>query len=447
MKNLFILFLLLTVINLKDQFLPGSRIHQNLDKAWKFLNEDIIGGERDGLDDLKWRNLDLPHDWSVEGEFDKNATCTGTGGYLPTGIGWYRKSIIIPAENIGKKVFLQFDGVHMYSDVWVNEKHIGRYPYGYATFYYNITQFIKFSYTETNSIAVRVVNSAQPSSRWYNGAGINRHVWLTITSPLHIEKCGVTLTTPVVNKQEAEMDVKTNITVGRYPETVWSCWELDTSKNILISKIATLVTMVVNNKGSVVGEARITFKMQNFTRRTIQQKIIINSPELWSPESPYLYKVHSVLSINNKVVDENINPLGFRKLEFNPSKGLLVNNEPVKLKGVCLHHDAGILGSAVPEKIWILKLKLLKEMGCNAIRTSHCPFNPEFYDICDSLGLFVFNEAFDEWNKSWDLGQSESPAGKAGNGYHKYFTQWFETDLRNFIRRDKNRLKEIKLII
>lgn len=438
MKSLLIFFFVFLTIQLKSQFTSDIRKIECIDLEWKFLNIDVFNGEKINFDDSEWRTLNLPHDWSVEGVFDNNAPSTGTGGYLPTGIGWYRKKLTIPESFKDKKVFLQFDGVYMNSDVWINEHHLGRYPYGYATFYYDVTQYVKFSDSGTNTISVRVDNSLQPSSRWYNGAGIYRHVWLIVTSPLHIEQWGVTITTPKVTPDEAEVDIKTGVTVGRYPETIWSCWELDTTKNTYIKKTATLITKIIDGKGNVVGEARDSIDMPNFTRHLFEQKIFINSPNLWSPESPWLYKVHSMVSVDNKIVDNVLNPLGIRKLEYNNSKGFLLNDIQIKMKGVCLHHDAGLFGSAVPEKIWIRKLKTLKEMGCNAVRTSHCPFNPEFYDLCDSMGILVLNEAFDEWNKSWDLGQSESPAGKSENGYHKYFRQWFETDLRNFIRRDKN---------
>lgn len=433
-KNVVLLFIIFSLSTFL-QAQPKGRQILKLNEDWKFNLDDQHGFESQSFDDQQWRDINLPHDWSIEGEFDQNALSQGS---LPTGIGWYRKKFSLPATEKNQKVLIQFDGVYMNSDVWVNGHHLGRYPYGYATFVYDITQFVQFSDTAQNLVVVRVDNSLQPSSRWYTGSGIYRNVWLIVTGQVHIDQWGVTLTTPNLSKNSAEIDIQTKIIANKYPETVYCWWEVDTTKNHMVSKDVTLVTQIIDKNGTRIGEASSVARLANYTDQLIGQKITISEPKLWAPETPYMYKVHSMVYVDGQLTDDVYNPLGIRKIEYTAKEGMTINGQSYKMKGVCLHHDAGAVGAAVPAELWRQRLLQLKQMGCNAVRTSHCPFDPVFYDLCDSIGFMVLNEAFDEWTKGWELGQSESPTGKIEYGYHKYFPQWFETDLRNFIRRDKN---------
>ncbi len=414
---------------------PDGRRTIRFNDGWKFKLDDQHGFESQLYNDGDWRDVKLPHDWSIGGEFDKDALGQG---YLPTGIGWYRKKFTLPESDRNEKVFIQFDGVYMNSEVWVNGHLLGRYPYGYSTFVYDITEFVKFSDTIQNLVAVKVDNSLQPSSRWYSGSGIYRNVWLILTGQVHVGQWGVTLTSEQLSENRAGIDISTKIIANKYPETVYCWWDWDTTRRNMVAKEVTLVTQILDKNGEVVGKASSISKMENFSEITIGQNINIDNPELWTPETPFMYRVHSMIYVNGKLTDDLYNPLGIRYIEYSADNGMTINGRPYKMKGVCLHHDGGAVGAAVPVELWRQRLLLLREAGCNAIRTSHNPADPVFYDLCDSLGFLVLNEAFDEWTRSWELGQGESPTGKIEYGYHKYFSQWFETDLRNFIRRDKN---------
>jgi beta-galactosidase len=431
-KVLFILFIY--SLSLNAQINLNYREKLNIDFGWKFYLGDVIDGSKISYNDNSWRTLNLPHDWSIEGEFNKNNPGGGATAYLPTGIGWYRKILSLPETIKNKKAIIQFDGVFMNSDVWVNEHFIGRYPNGFNSFYYDISDFIQ---PGNNTIAVRVDNSNQPASRWYTGSGIYRHVWLTITDPLHIEQWGTTITTPEVTNESATINISTRIRVGAYPETKWFFFDMDTSKFKFISKICKLTTKIFDDQNNFVGQTTTEVTIPNFTKLEVKQEIKIKNPNLWSTTTPRLYKAYSVLEADSKALDDYITSFGIRKFTFDPIKGFMINDKPMKVKGVCIHQDAGPLGSVIPKKIWVRKLQILKEMGCNGIR-NHCANSPEFLDVCDSLGFMVLNDAFDEWSENWERTFSESSRGKVEYGYNKYFDQWCETDLRNFIRRDRN---------
>jgi beta-galactosidase len=406
MKKLSILlFILLTGGSLFAKTPKPARYHLLMDHNWRFFLGDDKGASESAYNDAGWRLLDVPHDWSIEGKFSKDAPTAGGGGYLPTGIGWYRKTFTLPASVRGKQVSIQFDGVYMNSEVWINGHHLGKRPNGYISFVYDLTPFLVKG---SNVIAVRVDNSEQPNSRWYSGSGIYRHVWLNITSPLHVAQWGTYITTPQVSAASASVSVDTKIENK----------EATTGDAVLISA-------VTDENGHEVASGKATLTAD--TVQHLQQSLTVTSPELWSVDAPHMYTLHSSIVSGKKVIDEYDSPFGIRTLEYSSTKGFLLNGQRVKMDGVCLHHDGGLVGAAVPIKIWKTRLKLLKEMGCNAIRTSHNPVAPEFLDLCDKMGFLVMDEAFDAWETK-----------KVINDYHLYFDEWWQRDVTDQVHRDRN---------
>ena len=378
-----------------------------MDFNWKFQLGDQRGAEQTSFDDGNWRVLNLPHDWSIEGEYNKDEPTGGSGGYLPTGIGWYRRHFQMTKDDLAKHIWIEFDGVYMNSDVWLNGHHLGNYPYGYSSFYYELSPYLVEG---ENIIAVRVDNSKQPNTRWYSGSGIYRHVWLVKTNPLHIAHWGIYAFTPAVSTESATMNISTKIE----------------NKNKSLKK-GKLQSVLIDNKGKEIAQTETDFSIEGKESSEITQQIKVDSPELWSLEVPYMYKLRSIIYDGNKKIDEVTTEVGIRKIEFDVDKGFFLNEKHVKMNGVCLHHDGGCVGAAVPEAVWERRLKKLKEMGCNAIRTSHNPPAPEFLDLCDRMGFLVMDEAFDEWKY-----------GKRKYGYYEYFDEWAERDLTAMIHRDRN---------
>jgi len=413
------------------------RIKSKLNSEWKFILDDKSGFESADFNDSSWRSLDLPHDWSIEGQFNAKNTAGGQGAFLPCGIGWYRKSFILPDSMKNKRVVIQFDGVYMNSKVYINGHFLGQYPYGYSTFQYDLTGYIQFS--EENTIAVRVDNSLEPSSRWYSGSGIYRNVWLIATNPVHFDNySGVFASYPEVSKENALIKVQYKIIANAFPETDFQWWRRNTASNKRITKVATITSSVFDGKGKLVSKAVTKENISDFNEYTFLQTIALKNPKLWSATDPETYTLKSTLEYDGQVMDDYSTTIGIRKIEFTPEKGMAVNGIPEKLKGVCLHQDAGSLGTAVPVEVWHERLKKLKSMGCNAIRPGHHPFAPEFYALCDTMGFYVMDEAFDEWNKGYTWGSTENTYGKVPYGYHLYFDQWAETDLKAMILRDRN---------
>jgi len=404
---------------------------------WKFALDDKAGFEATGFDDAAWRSLDLPHDWGVEGQFDAKNPATGLGAFLPCGIGWYRKSFVLPDSLKAKRVVIQFDGVYMNSKVYLNGHFLGQYPYGYTTFQIDLTAHLQFG--KPNVLAVRVDNSLQPSSRWYSGSGIYRNVWLMTTNQVHFDNAaGVFVSYPAVNKDNAELKIQYKICANAFPTSDFQWWRRNISSNVRVTKVATISSFLFDAKGKMVAKGSTTQNIGDFADTTFAQTIALKNPSLWSATHPVTYTLKTTLEYDGKVMDDYSTKIGIRSIEFTPEKGMLVNGIQEKIKGVCLHQDAGSLGVAVPIGVWEQRLLKLKEMGANAVRLSHHPFAPEFYDLCDSLGLYVMDEAFDEWNKGYNWGTTENTYGKIDYGYHLYFNQWAETDLRAMIRRDRN---------
>ncbi len=395
----------------------SSRQRISFDLDWRFHLGDSPGADAPAFADLTWRELDLPHDWSIEGPYDEHAPTGGSGGYLPTGVGWYRKTFTLP-ENVRDQVAtLEFDGVYQHSTVWINGHELGTRPYGYSTFSYELTSWLNFG-SAPNVIAVRVDNSPQPNSRWYSGSGIYRHTWLTLTDQVHIATYGVFVTTSDVSTDKATVRVQTHLRNSRATAVRF---ELRTQ--ILNAAGQAPAQQVDINPSEKASDVRSGAELDSETT------LIVHSPQLWSPASPTLYLARTELLVDGAVVDSVDTRFGIRRIDYDVNRGLLLNGTPVKLRGMCIHHDGGAVGAAVPEAVLERRLRLLQEMGCNAIRCSHNPMAPEFYDLCDRLGLLVMNEAFDEWT-------IRKPQIKFG--YSDVFSEWFERDLVDFIHRDRN---------
>ncbi|HXI34661.1 MAG TPA: glycoside hydrolase family 2 TIM barrel-domain containing protein, partial [Gemmatimonadales bacterium] len=370
----------------------AQRQRLSMDPGWHFTLGDPKGAEQAGFDDRAWRRLDLPHDWSIEGTPSQDAPAGGRGGYFPTGIGWYRKAFRMPPGAAGHAAWLEFDGVYMNSDVWINGVHLGKRPYGYISFAYDITQHLVAG---VNVVAVRVDNSLQPNSRWYSGSGIYRHVWLEIVDPLHVAHWGTYVTTPTADSTGATVVIHTRVDNDRRA-----------------ARGGVLRTTILDPEGRQVALTDATFSLATGANTEIEHRLQVKAPRLWSVQTPTLYTVRSEVLANGRVVDVVTTSFGIRSIAYDKDKGFLLNGVRVKMRGVNLHHDAGALGAAVPERVWERRLQLLKAMGANAIRTSHNPPAPEFLDLCDRLGFLVMAEAFDEWT-----------FGKVPEGYHKYFAE------------------------
>ena len=380
----------------------------SFDRGWKFHQGDASGAEQLGYDDAGWRRLDLPHDWSIEGPFDQNHPCGGGGGYLPGGVGWYRKVFRLPPTATGSTVWIEFDGVYKNADVYLNGHHLGFHPYGYTSFHYDLTPYLNRD--GTNILAVCVDDSTQPDARWYTGAGIYRHVWLSAMAPLHVAHWGTFALTHQITAEFARLEVLTRV-----------------QNETAVEKLCTLVTRIVDPEGNTVAEHQAVHPIAASGEHTFAQRLFVEQPRLWSVEDPYLYTVCNVVKEGNEEVDDDRVPLGIRDIRFDADRGFFLNGKQVKLNGVCLHHDGGCVGAAVPERVWERRLKLLKAMGCNAIRSSHYPPAPEFLDLCDRMGFLVMDESFDEWKR-----------GKFLYGYHDYYDEWAAEDMRSMLRRDRN---------
>jgi beta-galactosidase len=379
-----------------------------MDYGWRFTTGDATGAAAAAFDDASWRSVDLPHDWSIEGPYDSAATTTGRGGYLPTGIGWYRRTFTVPRAWRGREVTVAFDGVYQNSDVWINGHHLGHRPNGYVSFHYDLTPYLVQG---ENVVAVRVDNSHQPNSRWYSGSGIYRHVWLTVTDPMHVTRWGTYVTTPEVDSAMALVAVRTTIVNGGTGD-----------------RRGRLRVVALDPSGGEVARADTSFALAAGATVAFPQRLRVNAPMLWSPDAPALYTLQTtVLDASGRAVDQTITPFGIRHIAYDADRGFLLNGTRVKMLGVNLHHDGGPVGAAVPEAVWERRLRLLRGMGVNAIRTAHNPPAPEFLDLCDRMGFLVMNEAFDEWTH-----------GKVEWGYHRYFDEWAERDLVDLMRRDRN---------
>ena len=432
----------------------------NFDRDWRFLKGDAPGAENAAFNDSAWRTLDLPHDWSLEdlpqpatngalaalpvpavatnsstpggrggrgrvsfpvvGPFSPESPGGRATGYVLGGTGWYRKHFVLGKEALGKRVAIEFDGVYMDSDMWLNGHPLGNHPYGYTAFAYDLTEFLNPPGKE-NVLAVRVRNLGR-NSRWYSGSGIYRHVCLTVTEPVHVAQWGTCVTTPEVSESKAQVVVETTVRNDSDAE-----------------QIATLTTRIVDSDGKIpsrpvpdsvrsatAGE-NLTLKLPAHGETTVKQTISVARPKLWTPETPVLYKAVSRVAIGTAVADEYQTPFGVRTLKYSVENGLQINGKTIKLRGGCLHHDLGMLGSASFDRAEERRIELLKASGYNAIRTSHNPPSTAFLDACDRLGVLVMDEAYDCWERT-----------KNPDDYGKYFKDWWQRDLDSMVLRDRN---------
>ena len=403
------LFLVVTsLIGLCDATVGDARTKVSIGDGWSFHLGEAPGAESPSFDDAKWRKLDVPHDWSIEQPYDPTMPGGSSVGYLPGGIGWYRKAFTLPESDKGKKIAVDFDGVYMDSQVWINGHLLGHRPNGYVGLRYDLTPYLKYG-SEPNHIAVRA--NVEPSgSRWYPGAGIYRHVWLTKMNQIHVAHMGTYVTTPEVSKEKASVRLRTEVEN-----------QSSEASDVVLSSV------IVDSNGKTVANAESTQRVVGGAMQEFDQQFVVINPQLWSPDSPDMYEVLSTVKVGGRTVDQYTTPLGIRSCEFTADRGFLLNGERVDIKGVCLHHDFGALGTAISHRALQRQLEILREMGCNAIRTSHNPREPEFYAMCDRMGFMVMNEAFDVWEQK-----------KLGNDFHKYFKEWHERDLTSMVRRDRN---------
>jgi beta-galactosidase len=392
---------------------------QNFDSGWRFQLGDAPGAETVTFDDLQWRQLDLPHDWSIEdlptaegknqiGPFSEDSEGKGATGNVMGGTGWYRKTFTLDKSSAGKKVQILFDGVYMNSEVWINGQSLGVHPYGYTPFYYDLTPHLNPS-GEKNTLAVKVNNHGK-NSRLYSGSGIYRHVVLQVTDKVHIPIWGISVITPEVSKEKAT--VKLNIKIAN---------EAKATGKLQIT------TRLVSPSSQANIEAKTTISLFSGEMAETEQIFELKNPTLWSIDSPTLYQAVTEVSFDGKVVDQQTTTFGIRSIEFSAEKGFLLNGENVLLKGGCMHHDNGPLGAATIDRAEERRVELMKKFGFNAIRTSHNPPSRQFLDACDRLGVLVIDESFDQWQRP-----------KNPQDYNLYFDEWHQRDLEAMVLRDRN---------
>jgi beta-galactosidase len=392
-----------------------ARITQSFDADWRFLKADATGAEQNQFDDSAWRQLDVPHDWSIEGPFDE-ANKTGTAGaFLPAGVGWYRKHFTLPENDSARHFFIEFDGVMANSDVWINGFHLGKRPFGYVSFSYELTGHLNFGGKE-NVLSVRVDDSVQPALRWYAGAGIYRHVRLLATDPVHIVQNGVFVTTPRVSAEKTTIRVQTTLT-----------------NQSTATHTVTVQTVLVAPNGESVAVIKSECSVTNGASTDLKQEIILPKPQLWNLDDTKLYQVVSTIFIGKVFVDDMTTTFGIRDAHFEPETGFWLNGKNFKLKGAAIHTDGGAFGAAVPLGVWEQRLTELRKVGVNALRLSHNPPTPEFLNLCDRMGFLVMDEMFDVWT----VGKS-SLSGQRLADYHLIFNEWSSIDTADTVRRDRN---------
>lgn len=392
------LFLCLASLYAQKDF----RVKDKFDFDWLFTLSDNQEYAQPEYDDKSWKPVQLPHDWNIGQDFDLEQG--GSAAYLPEGIGWYRKTFRLPKNYKGKNISVLFDGIFMQSDVYINGHHLGFRPYGFCSIEYNLTPYLDFQ--GENTLAVRV-NTTGGRPRWYAGAGIYRHVWLQALNPIHVATYGTYVTTPIVTEEKAEVAVVT---------TLKNTMEKD--ENVTISH------RILDEAGKMVAQSeRQRMVLQGNASSDFTQNLTLKTPKLWTPETPTLYQLETIVRTDSKVTDKYLTIFGVRTFKFDKDKGFSLNGKSVKLKGMCFHQDAGCMGVAVPERADERRLEIVKEYGCNAIRCSHNQPSPEFLDMCDRMGFIVIDEAFDKWKSGY---------------YEKYFDEWWQKDMENMLLRDRN---------
>lgn len=426
MKNSFLIPLILCSLFFLGSSGPKQdKTDKNLrtilfDKGWRFMKGNPADAENPSFNDSTWRVVDVPHDWSIEdlpgqrpdsiiGPFSKASVGKGSTGYTVGGTAWYRKHFTIDRKDKSKIVYLQFDGIYMNSDIWINGIHVGNHPYGYTSFYYDITSYLKPA-GQPNTVAVQVKNEGR-NARWYTGSGIYRHTWLTLVNPVHIGVWGVFVRTPAVNEKSADINIISTVVNSAKKDAA-----------------VTVQVQIVDPSGKIVGTTSSNFTISLGDKKDIEQNLSVNSPVLWSTDNPMLYNARVKVLINNKETDELDNYFGIRSIKIDAQNGLMINGKPVKMEGGCIHHDNGPLGSAAIDRAEERKIELLKKAGFNAIRCSHNPPSPYLLDVCDRLGMMVIDELHDVWEK-----QKVST-----DDYSKFFRNNWKQDVYDMVVRDRN---------
>jgi beta-galactosidase len=392
----------------------------SFDKGWFFIKDNPSGAENPEFNHSSWRRLDLPHDWSIEdlpdqkpdsvlGPFSKASIGKMFTGYTIGGTAWYRKQFTINRQNRNKIVYLIFDGIYMNADVWINGKHVGNHPYGYTSFYYDITSYLNEA-GKSNIVTVQVKNEGK-TSRWYSGSGIYRHTWLTFVEPLHIGVWGINIKTQKVTENYADIKIITTL--------------VNSGKE---SGPATVRVEITDPSENIVGTAASNIDVTPGSKSDLEQSVSLENPVLWSPENPKIYSARVTLMLNNKVSDYTSTSFGIRTVKIDAKNGLTINGKPIKLVGGCFHHDNGPLGSAAIDRAEERKIELFKNAGYNAIRCSHNPPSPYLLDVCDRLGVLVIDEIFDNWEK-----EKISP-----DDYSRFFKEWSRKDNESMVLRDRN---------
>jgi beta-galactosidase len=390
----------------------AARVVAPFDDGWRFSTGDVPGAAAAAFDDAAWRALSVPHDWSIEGPYDRSNPTARGGGYLPAGVAWYRKSFTLPAAAAGRRVFVDFDGVMANSEVFLNGKSLGKRPNGYVPFSYELTGGLAAG-GGTNTLAVRTDTADQPASRWYAGAGIYRHVRLRVVNPVHLEQWATQVLTPEVKGEQATVRVRTAVVNGsdRPQEVAVAITLLDAEGKTVAAGTATAAGVAAGQTAAV------------------EKEFLVQWPRLWDVTDPALYRAVLTVKAGADTADEEAVPFGIRLMEWKPASGFWLNGQRVKLKGVCLHADGGAVGAAVPLSIWERRLAALRALGVNAVRTAHNPPAAEFLDLCDRMGFLVMEESFDTWTAA---------KANAGRGYNLYFNDWWKEDTRAMVLRDRN---------
>jgi beta-galactosidase len=424
MKKLILpLFLFLSLMLLSystDNIKKGSVNNRNLpfDSGWKFLRDSVAGAENPSFDDSGWRTLDLPHDWSIEnfadsdnedhiGPFTKTSEGGVSTGHVKGGTGWYRKHFTADDSYKMKNVSVCFDGVYMITTVWVNGKKAGDHFYGYTPFSFDISGLLNAG--SDNVIAVKVMNPGK-NSRWYSGSGMYRHVWLTITNPLRVAENGLYVTTNLLSKDIAEIRLSVKLKNSGHENSEGK-----------------LVTFISDTDDRVINKTEKSIEINPDGTLSVEQSLKITQPSLWSVDNPHLYRATAQVVVKGEIIDSYSVQFGVRTLDFSAGKGFRLNDIPLELKGACMHHDNGLLGSAAFDRAEERRIEIMKANGYNAIRTSHNPPSKQFLDACDRLGMLVIDEAFDMW---------EHP--KNPSDYSNYFKDNWKNDLQSMILRDRN---------
>jgi beta-galactosidase len=385
-----------------------GRPENEFGKNWRFHLGDTVNGQEISFNDTGWRVVNLPHDWSIEGKFSKDNPAGVSGGALPGGIGWYRKTFTVPSEQKDKLFFIDFDGVYRNSEVWINGYYLGMRPYGYSSFRYELTSHLNWN--GNNVIAVKVDNSKQPNSRWYSGSGIYRNVYLVSVNKIYVDHWGTFITTPHAGKDESLVHINTKI-VNRENE----------------KKKINFTISILDEEDFKVAETNSEIEIEAGNDIEDRKDLVVKNPKLWSTGNPHLYKAVATIISENNITDTYTTIFGIREFEFDPEKGFSLNGISTKINGVCLHHDLGALGAAVNKRAIERQLEIMKKMGVNAIRTSHNPPAQELLDLTDKMGFIVMDEVFDVWSKK-----------KTEFDYALDWNEWHIKDLQDFIKRDRN---------